>query len=89
MPSTQVRWADLTDPNAVGQLLREVSPSAIIHLAAIIPPACYARPALARRVNVDATGYLVDAAVALPGDDLAVGRKVQPEEGLSMRIASK
>jgi nucleoside-diphosphate-sugar epimerase len=66
MPSTQVRWADLTDPNAVGELLREVSPSAIIHLAAIIPPACYARPALARRVNVDATGYLVDAAVALP-----------------------
>src|ERR1700730_5491419 len=67
MPSTQVRWADLTDPNAVGELLREVSPSAIIHLAAIIPPACYARPALARRVNVDATRYLVDPAVALRG----------------------
>jgi nucleoside-diphosphate-sugar epimerase len=66
MPSTQVRWADLTDPNAVRELLREVSPSAIIHLAAIIPPACYARPALARRVNVDAAGYLVDAAAALP-----------------------
>ena len=66
MPSTQVRWADLTDPDAVAELLREVSPSAIIHLAAIIPPVCYARPALARRVNVDATRYLVDAAAALP-----------------------
>ena len=66
MPSTEVRWADLTDPEAVAELLREVSPSAIIHLAAIIPPVCYARPALARRVNVDATRYLVDAAAALP-----------------------
>src|SRR3984957_9483929 len=66
MPSTEVRWTDLTDPEAVAELLREVSPSAIIHLAAIIPPVCYARPALARRVNVEATGYLVDAAAALP-----------------------
>ena len=45
MPSTEVRWADLTDADAVAELLREVSPSAIIHLAAIIPPVCYARPA--------------------------------------------
>jgi len=66
MPSTEVRWADLTNADAVAELLREVSPSAIIHLAAIIPPVCYARPALARRVNVDATGYLVAAAAALP-----------------------
>src|SRR6202020_2236713 len=54
------------DPDTVAELLREVSPSAIIHLAAIIPPVCYARPALARRVNVDATGYLAAAAAALP-----------------------
>jgi nucleoside-diphosphate-sugar epimerase len=66
LPSDAVRWADLTDPDAVAQLLRAVSPAAIIHLAAIIPPACYARPALARRVNVDATRFLVDAAKALP-----------------------
>jgi nucleoside-diphosphate-sugar epimerase len=66
LPSDAVRWADLTDPNAVAELLRAVSPAAIIHLAAIIPPVCYARPALARRVNVDATGYLLDAAAALP-----------------------
>jgi nucleoside-diphosphate-sugar epimerase len=66
LPSDVVRWADLTDPGAVDGLLRAVLPAAIIHLAAIIPPACYARPELARRVNVDATGFLLSAAKALP-----------------------
>jgi nucleoside-diphosphate-sugar epimerase len=65
-PSTEVRWADLTNPDAVSELLAAVSPTAIIHLAAIIPPVCYARPQLARRVNVDATKHLLDAAAALP-----------------------
>jgi nucleoside-diphosphate-sugar epimerase len=64
-PSTEVRWADLTDPTAVDALLSAVSPAAIIHLAAIIPPMCYARPALARRVNVHATDLLLNAAGAL------------------------
>lgn len=63
--SAEVRWTDLTDPNAVDTLLDAVSPAVIIHLAAIIPPTCYARPALARRVNVDATGFLVQAAKVL------------------------
>ncbi len=66
LPSTDVRWADLTNPEAVAALLREVSPAAIIHLAAIIPPVCYARPALARSVNVDATRLLIEAAKTLP-----------------------
>ena len=66
LPAPDVRWADLTDPEAVTALLRAVSPAAIIHLAAIIPPVCYARRELARRVNVDATGFLVNAASALP-----------------------
>jgi nucleoside-diphosphate-sugar epimerase len=65
MPSTEVRWADLTNPEAVTELLQAVAPSAIIHLAAIIPPVCYARRELARRVNVDATGTLLKAAAAL------------------------
>jgi nucleoside-diphosphate-sugar epimerase len=65
LPASDVRWADLTDPTVVAALLRDISPAAIIHLAAIIPPACYARPALARRVNVDATGFLIDAAKTL------------------------
>jgi nucleoside-diphosphate-sugar epimerase len=66
LPATDIRWVDLTDADAVTALLREVSPAAIIHLAAIIPPVCYARPALARRVNVDATGFLINAAETLP-----------------------
>ena len=66
MPSTEVCWADLTDPAAVSELLRTVKPEAVIHLAAVIPPACYDRPALARKVNVDATRFLLEAAAALP-----------------------
>ncbi|MFC5336169.1 NAD-dependent epimerase/dehydratase family protein [Mycobacterium branderi] len=63
--AVDVRWADLTDPAAVDALLAAVNPAAIIHLAAIIPPLCYARPALARAVNVDATGLLLKSAKGL------------------------
>ena len=63
LPSgVKVRWADLTDPAAVDALLAEVSPAAVIHLAAVIPPLCYAKPALAYKVNVGATANLVKAA---------------------------
>jgi nucleoside-diphosphate-sugar epimerase len=60
------RWADLTDRTAVDALLRQIQPSAIIHLAAVIPPLCYAKPRMARRVNVEATGNLVRAAETQP-----------------------
>jgi len=60
-----VRWADLTDPAAVGALVAEVAPAAIIHLAAVIPPFIYQRRGLAERVNVDATAALVRAAEKL------------------------
>lgn len=56
--------ADLTDPQQVHKLVKDVNPAAIIHLAAVIPPACYANPKLARKVNVDATRNLVNAAAA-------------------------
>ena len=56
------RFADLTDSTAVADLVTEVSPSAIIHLAAVIPPFIYMRRDLARRVNVDGTAALVSAA---------------------------
>lgn len=59
-------WADLTDPDQVTELLTATRPAAIIHLAAVIPPLCYRNPALARRVNVDATAHLVDAAARQP-----------------------
>ena len=61
-----VRWADLTDAEAVDRLVSEVSPSVIVHLAAVIPPPLYRNPALARKVNVDATMALVRAAEAQP-----------------------
>ena len=59
-----VRWADLTDSPAVSELLSTVQPASVIHLAAVIPPLCYAQPGTARRVNVDATANLVKAAGA-------------------------
>lgn len=61
-----VRYADLTDPAAVDALLKQVAPSAVIHLAAIIPPLCFARRGLARKVNVDAVANLLRAAEKLP-----------------------
>ncbi len=65
-PGVTVRWADLTDPVAVGALLIATAPTAIIHLAAVIPPLCYAKPQVARKVNVDATANLLNAAQAQP-----------------------
>src|SRR5438034_343659 len=62
----EARWADLTDPEQVEHLVSEVSPRAIIHLAAVIPPPIYRNPKLARRVNVDATTTLVRVAEAQP-----------------------
>lgn len=58
------RWADLTDAAEVDRLVSAVSPSVIVHLAAVIPPPLYRNPALARKVNVDATKALVRAAEA-------------------------
>jgi len=59
-------WFDITDRDAVHAALAEHAPSAIIHLAAVIPPNCYMQPGAARRVNVEATEHLLDAARALP-----------------------
>lgn len=60
----EAHWADLTDPGQVDRLLAETSPTAIVHLAAVIPPVIYRQPALGRRVNVDATVTLLRAAQA-------------------------
>ena len=62
----EVRWADLTDARVVHGLVADVQPDAVVHLAAVIPPFCYADRALARRVNVAATASLVAAMSALP-----------------------
>jgi nucleoside-diphosphate-sugar epimerase len=60
------RWADLTDPEQVQRLISQVSPAAIIHLAAVIPPLIYRNARLARRVNVEATATVVKVAEAQP-----------------------
>lgn len=63
----EVRWADLTAPDAARVLVEEVQPRAVLHLAAIIPPATYTAPTVARAVNVGTTARLVDAVTALGG----------------------
>jgi nucleoside-diphosphate-sugar epimerase len=62
----EARWADLTDQREVDRLVAEVSPTVIIHLAALIIPAIYRHPELGRRVNVDATVALLRAAESCP-----------------------
>ncbi|HKV19233.1 MAG TPA: NAD(P)-dependent oxidoreductase [Mycobacterium sp.] len=61
----EVRWADLTDAHQVSALVADVAPEAIIHLAAVIPTACYRNVGLAQRVNVAGTASLVAAAERL------------------------
>lgn len=65
-PGVESRRVDLTVPDQVEQLVSEISPDVIVHLAAVIPPLIYREPAWARRVNVDATAILVRAAEQQP-----------------------
>ena len=58
-------WADLTKQAGARRLIEEVAPTVVIHLAAVIPPFCYAKRELARAVNVDATEHLVSAMSAM------------------------
>ena len=60
------RWVDLTDVEQTAELVADVAPEVIIHLAAIIPPGIYKNRSLARKVNVDATATLVKIAEAQP-----------------------
>src|ERR1700742_2308232 len=62
----QARWADLTDPGEVKRLVADVSPTVIVHLAALIIPAIFRHRELGRRVNVDATVALLRAAESSP-----------------------
>ncbi len=54
-----LRWADLTDAAEVRGLVEDVAPLAVVHLAAVLPPAAYLDPHQARRVNVEGTRHLV------------------------------
>ena len=57
----EVRWADLTSAAAATELVLSTRPQTVLHLAAVIPPATYTAPDVARAVNVGATGHLVEA----------------------------
>jgi nucleoside-diphosphate-sugar epimerase len=58
----EFRWGDVRDADAVRAAAHGVE--AIVHLAALIPPASDDDPDLARSVNVDGTRNVVDAARA-------------------------
>lgn len=57
------RWADLTSPEQARGLVKASAPRAVVHLAAVIPPACYASPGVAEAVNVGGTRNLTEAVV--------------------------
>ncbi|GAA1914289.1 NAD-dependent epimerase/dehydratase family protein [Nocardioides marmoribigeumensis] len=63
-PGVHVDWADLRDPAEVRRLVATHRPRALVHLAAIIPPAAYHDPDLTRAVNVTATGHVAEAVAA-------------------------
>jgi nucleoside-diphosphate-sugar epimerase len=65
-------FVDLLDADAIAALIAEHDPEAIVHLAAILAPASYRNPRLARKVNVGGTSNLVQAALALPTRPLFV-----------------
>ena len=65
-------YTDLTDADAVATVVQRHRPDAIVHLAAIVNPPSYRNPLLARRVNVDGTRHLVEAARALTDPPLFV-----------------
>lgn len=58
-------WGDLRDTGAVRRAVKEASPDAIVHMAALVPPLAYVNPDLAREVNVTGTRHLLDAARSL------------------------
>jgi nucleoside-diphosphate-sugar epimerase len=60
----QFVWGDITNPESLRKALEGVD--AVIHLAAIIPPNSERVPALARKVNLDATRSLIAHMEASP-----------------------
>jgi UDP-glucose 4-epimerase len=59
-----IAWGDIRNADAVAAAAAGVD--AVVHLAAIIPPASEAEPALAREVNVEGTRNVVTACQAQP-----------------------
>lgn len=58
---------DLTDFATVRRMFEEQAPSAVTHCAALSKsPACQANPALAKKLNVEATALLAELAADIP-----------------------
>jgi dTDP-4-dehydrorhamnose reductase len=58
---------DLTDSAAIRRAFREQPPALVIHCAALSQsPACQANPALARKINIEATTFLAALAADIP-----------------------
>jgi nucleoside-diphosphate-sugar epimerase len=65
-------YVDLTDADAVADLLVKHQPGAIVHLAGLLAPTSYRNPALARKVNVGGTENLLAGAAKLATPPLFV-----------------
>ena len=60
-PRFEVQWADLRDGEAVEKLVQATKPSAVIHLAAVLPPLSEAPGTPTEAVNRDGTRNLIQA----------------------------
>ncbi len=58
-------WVDLADSARVAGLVDRVAPGCLLHLASILPPHIYTDPARSRRINLESTHQLIDAALSL------------------------
>lgn len=67
-------WGDLLNPENVRRAVE--GQDVVVHLAAFIPPPAYRNPKLAKKINVDGTKTLMDAAAASKRPDGTVPRFV-------------
>ena len=59
------QWVDIANAGQVTDLVKRVAPASVIHLASLIPPHIYADPERAKRINLEGTRHLVEAAKGL------------------------
>ena len=55
----EVFWGDVTQKESVRMAMEYVD--AVVHMAAVLPPLAHQNPELARRVNVEGTGNVIEA----------------------------
>lgn len=54
----EIFWGDVAEKESVRVAMEYVD--AVVHMAAVLPPLAYQNPELARRVNVEGTGNVID-----------------------------